>query len=192
MSDEATTETPKQKGKLKKMLIIVIGTLVLLGGGITAGIYATGGFAKKAHDTEEHEDPNRPKLVLKGGEHGGGEDDGPRPKGRPDPKKYQASYFEMEKSFTSNLRDSDGFVQLGLGVSTFYGDPMIELIKKNDMPLRSAVLLALADQDAFVISTPEGKASLQKMLAKAMNDVLTKQEGFDGIDDVYFTSFIIQ
>ena len=60
------------------------------------------------------------------------------------------------------------------------------------MPVRSAVLMTLADQDAFVITTPEGKKELQKTLKGAINDVLKQREGFGGIDSVYFTSFIIQ
>jgi flagellar FliL protein len=60
------------------------------------------------------------------------------------------------------------------------------------MPVRSAVLMTLADQDAFVITTPEGKKLLQKALKDSINDVLKSREGFGGVNDVYFTSFIIQ
>jgi flagellar FliL protein len=60
------------------------------------------------------------------------------------------------------------------------------------MPIRSAVLMVLADQDSFALQTPEGKKALQKQLKDAINQVLISKEGFGGIDDVYFTSFIIQ
>jgi flagellar FliL protein len=60
------------------------------------------------------------------------------------------------------------------------------------MPIRSAVLMTLADQDAMVISTPEGKKRLQKQLTTAINAVLKEKTGYAGVDDVYFTSFIIQ
>ena len=59
------------------------------------------------------------------------------------------------------------------------------------MPVRSAMLMTLADQEAEVLSTPEGKKMLQKKLKVAINDVLKQKTGFGGIDDVYFTSFII-
>jgi flagellar FliL protein len=43
-----------------------------------------------------------------------------------------------------------------------------------------------------VITTPEGKKELQGKLKDAINEVLVKRSGFGGVDDVYFTSFIIQ
>ena len=52
--------------------------------------------------------------------------------------------------------------------------------------------MTLADQDAFVITTPEGKKMLQGALKDSINEVLKSREGFGGIDGVYFTSFIIQ
>lgn len=196
-----TTETdakPKKKGGAKKMLLIVVGAIVLIGGGVGAGLYASGMGLTGDHAKAPAEDPNIPKLVPKEGVEGA--DAHAAPKGKhggaeeasPDPTKYQATFYPIEQSFTSNLRDSDGFVQLGIGVSTFYDNRVIENLKKNDMPVRSAVLMTLADQDAFVITTPEGKKLLQRALKDAINDVLKSREGFGGVDSVYFTSFIIQ
>jgi flagellar FliL protein len=197
MSDAAEPK-PKKKGGMKKLLLIGGGAILLLGGGVGAGLYASGAGLAGAGVPVEHEDPNKPKLVLKEGVE---EPSDAHHKGRAkagsddaaiDTTKYQATYYPIEDSFTSNLRDSDGFVQLGIGVSTFYDQRVIENLKKNEMPVRSAVLLTLADQDAFVITTPEGKKLLQKALKDSINDVLKSREGFGGVNDVYFTSFIIQ
>ncbi len=169
----------KKGGKLKLILAIVGGIGLLGGGGVAAGMYF-GGHAKAPA-----EDPNQPKLVLRkdadGGAAGGGAS-----------RRYQASYYPIEQTFTSNLRDSDGFVQIGLGVSTYYDQKVLDNLKANDMPIRSAVLMTLADQQAATITSPEGKKALQQSLKKAINEVLVNREGFGGIDNVYFTSFIIQ
>ncbi len=199
MSDESKTEPqPKKKGGAKKLILIGGGAILLVGGGIGAGLYASGTGLTGAHPAAPAEDPDKPKLVLKEGVEGA--DAHAAPKGKhgagtqasPDPSKYQATFYPIEQSFTSNLRDSDGFVQLGIGVSTFYDQRVIENLKKNDMPVRSAVLMTLADQDAFVITTPEGKKMLLRSLKDAINEVLESREGFGGVDSVYFTSFIIQ
>lgn len=201
MSDAAEPKPKKKGGKLKKLLLIGGGAILLLGGGVGAGLYASGAGLAGAGAEPAHEDPNKPKLVLKeGAEDHAGDDHGKSAKGKHsgseeapiDATKYQASYYPIEDSFTSNLRDSDGFVQLGIGVSTFYDQRVIENLKKNEMPVRSAVLMTLADQDAFVITTAEGKKLLQKALKDSINDVLKSREGFGGVNDVYFTSFIIQ
>lgn len=196
MSD-AAAPAPKKKGKLGKMLVMGVGVLVLVGGGVGAGLYAAGAGLVGDHGPKE--DPNKPKLVLKEGEHAdsgapavskGHAKEGSEPDF--DRSKYQATFFPIENTFTSNLRDSDGFVQLGIGVSTYYDERVIQNLEKSDMPVRSAVLMTLADQDAFAITTPEGKVELRKALKDAINAALTQSTGFGGIDDVYFTSFIIQ
>ncbi|WP_156680331.1 flagellar basal body-associated FliL family protein [Sphingomonas profundi] len=194
MSDDAKTPAPPKKGgKMKKLLMIGGGALLLLGGGGAAGMYA-GGKLGASGGHEAKEDPDAPKLVLKEGEHGptsvkgghGGDGDGPV-----DAEIYKATYYPLEQTFTSNLTDTNGFAQIGLGVSTYYDQKVLDNLKDNEMPVRSAILMTLADQQADTLSTPEGKKMLQKNLKLAINDVLKQKTGFGGIDDVYFTSFII-
>ena len=66
MSDKEQAEgAPKKKGKLGKIIVMAVGGLVLVGGGVGAGLYAAGsGLVGAAHA----EDPNKPKLVPKGEE----------------------------------------------------------------------------------------------------------------------------
>jgi flagellar FliL protein len=188
MSDE-TLPTPKKKGgKLKKLIFFGLLPLLLIGGGIGAGVYAAGSGIV-GHKGGKKVDPDRPKLVLKEGKHGPTDlpDDA-----RPNPEVYKSTYVPMEQPFTSNLRDTDGYLQLGLGVSTFYDQKVTDQLKDSDMPVRSAVLEVLATQAADALNTPEGKVALRKQLKAAINHVLEQREGFGGVDDVYFTSFIIQ
>ena len=184
MAEEQADKPAKKKRKLKLVLIAAAGVTLLGGGGVAAGLYVGHGKAAKPV-----EDPNQPKLMKRKEAgpvttpwHGSG----------PDPRRYQASYYTIEQAFTSNLGDSDGFLQVGLGVSTFYDDKVLDRLKANEIPIRSAVLLTLAEQDAQAITTPAGKAGLKRQLKKAINDVLVQREGFGGVDDVYFTSFVIQ
>lgn len=212
MSDAAAEAKPKKKGGLvKKLVMFGVLPLVLVGGGAGAGLWAAGGMSKDEAGHAKKEDPNRPKLMLKsedghgeaaeGGE-GGGEksnisggggtpDEGPEP-AHPDPSEYQATYFAMEQPFTSNLSDSDGFLQVGVGVSTYYDMKVIDNVKAADMPVRSAILTVLSEQSAEALSTPQGKVALRKALRDAINQTLKQNQGFGGISDVFFTSFIIQ
>lgn len=190
---------PKKKGGLKGMLIMVIGALVLIGGGVGAGLYAAGAGLVGGHQGPKI-DPNAPKLVLKEGEEGHAEEaapapapegDGHEPKNF-DPAKYKASYYTFEQPFTANLRDSDSFAQVGLSVSTFYDNKVIDNIKDNETPIRSAILMTMGQQDAFSIASPEGKLKLQKELTDTINTILKQRSGYAGVDNVYFTSLVIQ
>lgn len=183
---DAPSTPKKKKGLLPKLIMFGVAPLVLIGGGAGAGLYAAG---RGGHGPAD--DPNRPKLMLKGSGESGKEASGPEP-AHIDPALYKSTYQPIEQNFTSNLRDTDGFLQLGIGVSTFYDHRVLDNLKNADMPVRSAVLEVLAQQEAEVLNTPEGKEALRHKLTDAINKVLKEREGFGGIDSVYFTSFIIQ
>ncbi len=186
---EAATTPPKKKGKAKKFLLIGVGLAVLAGGGAGAAVFA--GLIGPAQGPVE---PDRPKLVLREGvsEADASAYFSPTGDKRPDASKFVASYYPLEENFTSNLQGGTGFVQVGLGVSTFYDERVLEAVKTHEMAIRSAILLSLSEQEAAGLSTPQGKDALKTRLRIAVNDVLKKKEGFGGIDDVYFTSLVIQ
>jgi flagellar FliL protein len=52
--------------------------------------------------------------------------------------------------------------------------------------------MTLSEADPAVVATAEGKQQLRLALRNAVNEVLTIKEGFGGIDEVYFTSFVTQ
>ena len=68
----------------------------------------------------------------------------------------------------------------------------VKAVETHEMAGRSAVLMTLSNQDAMTVTTPDGRAELKKELKQAVNEVLKEKEGFGGIDDVYFTSFVVQ
>ncbi|TKD52006.1 flagellar basal body-associated FliL family protein [Sphingomonas baiyangensis] len=193
MSDkkEAADAPAKKKGGKMKWVLIALGGLVLVGGGVGGGLYATGALAG---DTEAEASGPRlvPKSEEKRAESKDGEGGGEAPPVGEGGEKYASTYYAMEKEFTSNLRDSVHFVQVGIAVSTHYDDSVIESLKTHEIAVRSAVLLALGETDEEMVFTSEGKRQLQKRLTKAINDVLKEKQGFGGIGNVYFTNFVVQ
>lgn len=208
---EAGDEAPKKTGGKNKRLMMIVGAALLLcvGGG-AAGFYVAGGLHQSAGKAE---DPNRPQLVLKGenaeeiannwiskaqsagvqhkdttGTKGKGVDL-PRPK---NPAAYQATYFQVPAPFTSNLSDSDAFAQISLAVSTYYDNRVILAVQTHELAIRSAILMMLAQEQEIDLATPEGKEKLQAELVKVINGVLKAKTGYGGIDNVYFTNFVIQ
>jgi flagellar FliL protein len=83
-------------------------------------------------------------------------------------------------------------VQIGISVSTYYDGKVIGNLKRQMVPIRSAILMVLSEQDGAALSTAQGKHMLQAQLTKAINQVLRQTEGFGGIDNVYFTTLVIQ
>jgi flagellar FliL protein len=193
MSD--TEQKPKKKGKFKKILLWTVLIAAVGGGGVGAGLYASGMLPGAGRTSKAPEiDPDLPHLVPRDGTSDAEAAKYASAHGdkSPDPTKFKASYYPLADNFTMNLRDAEGFIQLGLGVSTFYDERVLENVKLHEMAIRSAVLLSLSHQDPLMLATPEGKEQLRKDLKIAINNVLKAKEGFGGIDDVYFTSLVMQ
>src|ERR1700760_2063348 len=102
MSDEAAATPKKKGGKMKKIIFFVILPLILIGGGVGAGVFAAGKFG--GHAAGPKLDPNRPKLVLNEGE---SRPTDLAPGQQPNPEIYKSTYVPMDQPFTSNLRDTD-------------------------------------------------------------------------------------
>ncbi|MES2055738.1 MAG: flagellar basal body-associated FliL family protein [Pseudomonadota bacterium] len=202
MSDPVEDEkAPKKKGGLMKKLMLGVGLLVLVGGGVGAGLYASGSglFGGAAHVESEASGPRLvPKSEQKRGGGAAGEGgEGGASHGKTPPKgsggdKFASNYYAMEKEFTSNLQDSVHFVQVGIAISTPYDDTVIDNLKTNEIAVRSAILMTLGDTSEDQVFTVEGKTLLQRKLAKAINDTLKEKEGFGGVGNVYFTNFVVQ
>ncbi len=188
MADETT---PKPKGgKLKSILMLGAAALLVGGGSAGAAVYFLGGAAHG----EAEEDPLAPKLR-------------PRPdasdyqvslakqaarRGRIDPRVFQATYIPIKDQFTANLKGGGSFVQVGLALSTYYDDKVVENVTTHELAIRSAVLMTLSEQDPILITSAQGKEALRRQLVVAINRVLEQREGFGGIDSVYFTSLVTQ
>jgi len=189
-------------GKSKQMLLIGLVATLRTAGGAAGGMYLSGGVTGK----EAEEDPHRPKLVERSEEPAEAPAEGEEgkvvlkegtvsvknDKQKVDPKKFEVTYIALEQSFTANLADGAGFVQLGISLATYYDGKVVQNVERQAVPIRSAVLMVLSQQDAAVLSTPQGKQMLQRDLTHAINDVLRQKEGFGGIDNVYFTNLVIQ
>jgi flagellar FliL protein len=196
---EKKEQDPKPK-KGKGVMVKALGALVLVGAGgggtfalVQSGmIGGEGEHAKKEDNTPKllrkgEEDPYAPKGEAKEGEaeaHGDVEGDGGS--------EYKTSYYNFTEDFTSNLKNSPALVQISLACSTHRDGRVLLWLRKHELAIRSEILVVLADtpeEDAF---TPDGKQRLQKRLTGAINKVLTATEGFGGVDQVYFKSFLVQ
>ncbi len=194
-NDDAVPTTKKKGGFLKLLMMAVI-LLVVLGGAAFGALYFTGSpLLASGQVTAE---PEGPRLVPKAeqkraaageGAEGSAASHGATGKGG---EKYASNYYALDKEFTSNLRDSVHFVQVGIAISTPYDDSVIENIKTNEIAVRSALLMALGDATEEQVFSSEGKVALQRHLAKAINDTLKEKEGFGGVGNVYFTNFVVQ
>lgn len=191
--DKSSQETEQKKGGMLKPAIF--GLLLLgVGGGGTYGAIASGMLGVQ----EASEEDNNPKLVLKGaedpypyGDDGKSKDKQPVVYGAGGGK-YRTAYYDFTEGFTSNLSDGIALIQVSLAASTQYDGRVIMWLDEHETALRSRILVELASTSQMDLASPDGKQRLQARLTEALNEVLEEREGFGGVNNVYFRSFIVQ
>lgn len=199
MADPAPAEgedAPKKKGGAVKVIIIAVVMLAVGAGGAFGAVQM--GLIGPPHEVKII--PKGPQLIKKGEEdpyapkkaEGEGEGEGGEDVEGEGGSEFRTAYYSFEEPFTSNLKDSSTLIQTSLAASTRRDGRVLMWVKKHELAIRSAILVALADTPEDDIFTPAGKDRLQKRLTATINKELIAAEGFGGIDKVYFKGLLVQ
>lgn len=124
----------------------------------------------------------------------GGKDSGPPKlnKKSPDSPRFEYTYSQLEREFLVNLAGSRKVMSVQIAVMTRYDDRVVENIKKHEFALRSVVMDAMRMTAEADLAKPDFRKDLAIKIRDAMNTLLEKYEDFGGIEEIYFTSFIVQ
>ena len=192
MADEEIEVEGKKKSPLIKIVVIALVAILLLVGTAVGTMFVTGFFDKK--DTAAAE------LALKNMEEGaadskaGASDATPQKKAKESPElqRFENSYMELEKPLVSNLTNTRKVIQLNLAIMTHYDERVFKNAKKHEFALRSVALDAMRQMTEADLVKPEFRKDLAAKIREEMNAVLQKYEDFGGIEEVFFTSFVVQ
>ena len=197
---EEVEEEPK-KGNLLKIIIFAVGGILLIAVGLGIGYFLFGGEPEPDPSAEVNqiiEGKETEKKKTEDSESKEGEEEGEdgiikkNVKAIPEVDSYETTYFEFPGDFTTNLKGSRKFLQVSVGVSTQYDEKVMEVVDSHQLALRSEILSTISDFTEEDISGSEGKKKLSKRLIEVLNKKLESFDEFPGIEDVYFTAFILQ
>ena len=198
---EEVEEEPKKSGLIKIIIFVVAGILLIVIG-LGIGYLMFGGEPEPDPSAEVNQiiegkeaekKENEDKKDNEEGEVDG--EDGlikKNVKAIPEVDSYETTYFEFPGDFTTNLKGSRKFLQVSVGVSTQYDEKVMETVDSHQLALRSEILATISDFTEEDISGSEGKKKLSDKLMLVLNDKLKSLKEFPGIEDVYFTAFILQ
>lgn len=196
MAEEEAAAVEEGGGKKKlpivKILIVVLAIILLLAGAVGGTLFAVGFFDKKdAHAAEEQlkkleEEANASKHPPAQAE--------PTKvaKESPEMTRFESSYLELEKPLLSNVANSRKVMSVNVALMTYYDDRVFKNVKKHEMALRAAALDVMRQVAEPEINAPEFRKELAAKIRKEMNAVLEKYEDFGGIEEVFFTAFVVQ
>ena len=199
---EVVEEEPK-KSPLIKILMFVIGGVLLLVIGLGIGYLLFGGEPETDPSSEVNQiiegkdkELQKKKEMEEKKKETEGETEGgiitKNVKSILEVDSYETTYFEFPGDFTTNLKGSRKFLQVSVGVSTQYDEKVMEIVDQHQLSLRSEILSTISDFTEEDIAGSDGKKKLSAKLLEVLNNKLDQLKEFPGIEDVYFTAFILQ
>jgi len=104
-----------------------------------------------------------------------------------------ALYVPLTPSFVVNIGDNDAshFLQIEMQVRA-KNAAAVDALKLHDPQIRNAILMLLGAQALSEVTSREGKEDLQKKVLAEIQRILKAETGKNGVDAVYFTSFVMQ
>lgn len=184
----------KKKSPLVKIIIMAVAGIVLLAGTVVGTMFLTGFFDRKdIHEMEKRLAELEAKS--KEGEDGGKDGKaGPQKVAKESPEltRFENSYMELEKPLVSNLTGTRKVIQVSLSIMTHYDDRVFKNVKKHEPALRAVALDAMRQTTEADLAAPNFRKNLASKIRDEMNAVLSKYEDFGGIEEVFFTSFVVQ
>ena len=194
-----------------KLILMIVGGIVLLGAGLGVGMFIGGDDSSDpsteiSQIIEKKENPEISEEESKEGEEvaeecteeekdaDGNCPVGPKkiPKITPEQEIFATTYYEFPGNFTTNLKGSKKFLQVSIGVSTQYDEQVMANVDSHQLALRSEILGIISEFAADDVSNREGKKLLADKLKDGINEILEGVEGFGGVENVHFTSFVLQ
>ena len=180
-------------GLVKKLLIFGGGGLGMIAVGLGAGWLIFGGA--QPDPSEEIEEIIERKLAERETAEADADnttEPQKQSKDTPEEDVFETIYHEFAGTFTTNLDGSRKMLQLGIGVSTQYDDTVMMNVEAHQLALRSVILGVISNFSEDDVKGSSGREMLAGSIRDAINGKLEALENFGGIEEVHFTSFVLQ
>ena len=188
-AEEVVEGEPKKKKPILLIALIAISTILLLVVVVFTTLYFSGFFEHKseaaAHEKVDELDkeaeaakatPGGPDKVTKDSVN----------------TRFENTYLQIDKEFMTNLTASKKVMVVQIAVMTHYDNRVFDNVKKHEFAIRSGILDVMRQTTEAEASRPDFRSELSAKIKVVMNDILKKYEDFGGIEDVFFTSFVMQ
>jgi flagellar FliL protein len=186
MSDEPKTEAPpapaKNSGHLKLVIIGAVALFVALVGAQVAAPLINSMIAGGSHADAPAGEEEAEEAVAQV---------------EPEPEEEvplgPALYTALDPPFVVSFDEEDGARYLQLTLQAMArSEKTIAAVKQHAPAIRNSVLFMLSGYELGVLATQAGKEELRKSLLVATNEILAKNGVDDRVEELYFTSLVIQ
>ena len=185
---EAGSDEPKKKKPILLIVGIVVLAIVLMVGIAFGTLYFSGYYEKKAELAAMDKLEELEAAATKA------KDEAPAKlkKEAPEATRFEKNYFQVEKELMTNITGSKKVMVVQIAIMTHYDSRVFDNIQKHEFALRSAMLDLMRQTTEAEASKPEFRKELAVKLKDIMNTLLEEYEDFGGVEEVMFTSFVMQ
>ena len=189
-TEEAVESEPKKKKPILLILVIVLSVIVLIMSVMFGTLYFSGFFEHKS-EAAAHEKVDELEKEAESAHNATPE--GPsKVKKEAEATRFENTYLEIDKEFMTNITNSKKIMVVKVAVMTHYDSRVFDNVKKHEFAIRSAVLDVMRQSTEADVAKPDFRVDLAAKIKVVMNEMLMKYEDFGGIEDVFFTSFVMQ
>ena len=175
---------PKSPSQLKLIIVGALALFIALVGAQVAVPLING----MIHAAEPAADGEDEEVVAEedAAEEGEPEEEGKEPLA-------PALYAALDPPFVVSFDQEDGARYLQLTLQAMArSEETIAAVKQHAPAIRNSVLFMLSGYELAVLNTQAGKEQLRHDLLGAANEILAKNEVEPGIEELYFTSLVVQ
>jgi flagellar protein FliL len=189
-TEEVVEGEPKKKKPILLILVIVLSVIVLIMSVMFGTLYFSGFFEHKS-EAAAHEKVDELEKAAEDAHNATPE--GPsKVKKEAEATRFENTYLEIDKEFMTNITNSKKIMVVKVAVMTHYDSRVFDNVKKHEFAIRSAVLDVMRQSTEADVAKSDFRVELAAKIKVVMNDMLMKYEDFGGIEDVFFTSFVMQ
>ncbi len=162
--EELNLDEEGKKSSTTKLILMIVGALILIGGSIGGTLYFSGALDKKAEETEKVLSELNPTFYLK-----------------------------LEPEFIVNFSGDQEVSYIQVEIQLMARDQFfIDEAVKNMPAIRHQILLLLSNQKYLELKTKQGKDKLRADILSKVQEIVPGNPKVPGIEAVYFTMFVMQ
>lgn len=178
----------KGNGGMMKIVMIVAGVVVMMAVSVGTAVYvsksliqdsmSSRGAPAQAHgEKASHGSASHGSSHSSEGSEGAGE----------------AKYVKLGDSFVVNFMSGDQIRYLQVTIEVMTHDPAVPGEIETHLPvIRNNLVMLFSGLDYKTLSTVEGKQKIREQALHEIQKILEERTGSPGVDDLYFTGFVMQ
>ncbi|PUE31041.1 hypothetical protein B9Z35_08370 [Limnohabitans sp. Jir61] len=189
-TEEVVEGEPKKKKPILLILVIVLSVIILIMSVMFGTLFFSGYFEHKS-EAAVHEKVDELEKEAENAHNATPE--GPsKVKKEAEATRFENTYLEIDKEFMTNITNSKKIMVVKVAIMTHYDSRVFDNVKKHEFAIRAAVLDVMRQSTEADVSKADFRTDMAAKIKVVMNEILMKYEDFGGIEDVFFTSFVMQ